>query len=203
MLKILARLLPLTAVFCLLPWSSSLHGQVPITRTAMSVAGTYEVLICAGSCAGVPPERAQARGLLVLEDTTYALGELPESVRAYLHENTPYLTQMDARGAPNACFVLEAHTNVTPTTYAGLQPVGFTRWTRNGPVDSISMVIFRGSDVRYTARFSLHGNVLRGQSVVWDRTSAGEPDPPEEIVGRRLGPPRRERCNEATAAHSK
>jgi len=201
--KALAQLLSLAAVSCLLPWSGTLHGQVPLPGRTIRVAGTYEVLICTGSCAGVPPELAQARGVLVLEDTTYHLDELPESVRTYLHENVPYLTQIDARGMPNACFVLERNTSVRPTTWAGIQPVGFTRWARDRPSDTISVVLFRGSDVLYTAWFRLHADVLRGKSVVWDATSDGDPRPPEAIVGRRLGPPNRERCNQAATAHPK
>lgn len=195
-----AQLLSVAAVTCLLSWSGALHGQIPPTRKPMIVAGTYEVLICIGSCAGIPPERAQARGILVLEDTAYHVNVLPESTRTYLRENLPYLTQIEARGMPNACFVLDRNTDVRPTTWAGFQSVGFTRWTRDDTVDAISTVLFRGSDVRYTARFSLHGDSLRGKSVVWDATSAGEPGPPEEIVGRRVGPPNRELCIQATTA---
>jgi len=197
----MAQLLSLAAVSCLLSWSSALHAQIPLTRKPMTVAGTYEVSICTGSCAGVPPERAQARGILVLEDSAYHVNELPESVRTYLRENLPYLTQIEARGMPNACFVLDRNTEVRPTTWAGFQSVGFTRWNQDDTVDTISTVLFRGSDVRYTARFSLRGDALRGTSVVWDATSAGEPGRSEEIVGRRLGLPDRELCIQATTAH--
>jgi hypothetical protein len=167
-----------------------------LRTSAQDHAGTYEVAICAGTCA----DRVSVRGTLVLENDQYALAEVPEPAQSYFRRRTFILSVVRAREMPNACFVLERAPDAA--TYAGISRVGLTRWERDAATDSVSLPVFNSPDAGYVIRFvrTNGGFTGRGRS-----SGVGDWHVPlldDVIEARRIGPPDRSICIREAAARA-
>lgn len=162
------------------------------------LAGTYKILICREACDR--PGGALARGHLVLEDSAYALSDVPEPARAHIERRAFILAVIDGQRAPNACFVLDQAPRAN--TYGGITRVGMTRWERDSEA-TVRLPLFHSPDAGYVATLSIRGGEIHGRGRSWGGEHAGDgPIPPDSIVGRRLGPPDRSLCIRAAEAEA-
>lgn len=161
----------------------------------ISLAGTYEVSICRGPCASAGD--ALVQGHLVLEDSAYAFAGLPEPAQSYLAAKVPVLVEVTAGHRPNACFVLRRAQDLRGIPYAGLDPVGVTRWSRSSPDSVVTVALWRSWDAGYGTRLSVVGRDLRGEGRSWDATLPEVRNTVDVVTGRRVGPPDRGICTGA------
>jgi len=190
--------LSVATLFVTLGLGSGIVTALPAAgQHAGEVGGTYEIQICRTPCDPAHPD-AMVRGILVLEDTPFALASLPDSARAYLEEFSPYLLDrpMEEGEAPadaaylNACFLIEA-THHAPTD-AGISRAAATAWSRDS-TGAIRIGLFQSPDEGYVARVVVEGGALKGTGRSWAAGERGAARP-EFVSGRRIGPPDRARC---------
>jgi hypothetical protein len=133
------------------------------------VAGTYEILICKGSCSFAQRGHVLGSGLIVLFDRAMNRKDVArlDPPYDYRHEKA------------NACYAL---------TYPTPQASGVTIYSLDR--ETVSFVLMSSKDSWYSARVERKGDVLSGVGNFW---SAGVAPPPgfvpDTIVGRRRGPP--------------
>lgn len=153
------------------------------------VAGTYDVMMCRGSCEG---EAAQvlARGRMVIESQPYSVEDMPSPARDYFKKYPDRLLNVDAEGAPNLCFAMR---KMAPGTLAASGRVAVTRWTR-GSGDTLLVRLYHSPDAGYDARFSLRAGMIAGTGESWGPWDESENSPPDVIAGRRIGPVDRGLC---------
>lgn len=164
--------------------------------------GTYEVTVCTQSCDPAVGGTVLARGHLVLESSAYDPQSVPETARTYFERHSIYLLHSVARGAPNACFVLERSEAAANRTYAGIQPVALTRWTRSDSSGTMRVPLFRSPDAGYVAEVMIQGAALTGTGKSWGSESSDLEGTGDIISGRRIGPPDRDLCLRAAAARA-
>ena len=159
------------------------------------VDGTYEIMMCRGDC-----DAALVRGHLVLEAHPYPLDSVPQSALSYFRRYEPYLLIGDAENTPNACFVLDLARGAR--TYAGISPVGLSRWTIADAHGQLAVPLYHSSDAGYLARITIRAGQLRGHGRSWGGHGEAAAFPIDSIVGRRVGPPDRSLCLRAAEAES-
>lgn len=164
----------------------------PSERGTARIAGTYELWICHTACEDETD--ALVRGHLVLEDSAYAFSDLPERARSYLEAKVPVLVEVDAENRPNACFVLQRAAGLSGRPYAGLDPVGVTRWLQSDADSGISFALWHSWDAGYGATLSVLDRGLTGEGRSWDATLPQLRNTVDIIVARRIGPPDRALC---------
>jgi hypothetical protein len=150
------------------------------------IAGTYEIEICRDSCVGEDAPHLLTRGCLVLDDTVYDWDRFPRAMREYLEKYESVLTVIRTQREPNACFVLGSSED--PDTYAGMSPVGVTKWLPNEE-NSLSVALFHSHDAGYVARLTLGGQGLRGRGRSWGAGDWHQEVPADVLHGRRIGAP--------------
>lgn len=183
-------------LLCLSASGCSLTGQSARTREA-GVEGTYQIMICQGTCGA---DNVLVRGRLVLETDPYSLDSVPELARIYFRRYEPYLLISDAERAPNACFHLELTRR--SRTYAGISPVGLTRWSVAEDSDSLEIPLYHSPDAGYFVRITIRARQLRGHGRSWGGHGEAAAFPIDSIVGRRVGPPDRSLCFRAAEAEA-
>jgi len=148
------------------------------------IAGSYEILICNGSCAAAGDQNVLVKGRLVLFPENMQQQELDQlrlSVR-YMYGQTP-----------NACFGLERLPDRNYHGYAGIRTAGLTVWSIEN--DELRFTLYRSADAGYrvTVQPATHGFAGTGQS--W---GAGVAAPKEstldQVVVRRTGAANLDQC---------
>ena len=159
---------------------------------AISPSGTYDILICKGSCRFNSSENVLVRGLLVLEAQSFQPPDLPAVPDLNRGPRDLFLRRA---GATNACFVLE--TLERNRTYAGLIPVGFTQWWSEA--NTVSVELYASPDAGHNVTVTLTAEGFQGTGS--SRGAGGGAPPnwwqPDVVVGRRAGPSNRSICASA------
>jgi len=131
------------------------------------VAGTYELLICKGSCSA---------GGKVLGTGVIVLFEHAMKPKDVARLDPPYDFRHEKA---NACYAV---------TYPVSKASGATIYSLDR--DTVSFVLMRSKDSWYSVRVERKGDVLSGVGNFW---SAGVAPPPgfveDMLIGKRLGPP--------------
>jgi hypothetical protein len=169
----------------------SIRNAIYTPRSAVrpeGVPGTYEIEICPDRCRR--GGRRSIRGIAVLEDTTFYVNQLTPTARRYAIEKSRDL--LITATHPNACFVFERVG--TAASYAGKQPIGFTRWYAVEPAGTLRIDLFETHDGEYTARLVLVGDRLSGEGWSLVKNPFDHLIPSDVIRGRRVGPPDRGLC---------
>lgn len=188
----------IAAVLFGLASTSGLAAQPHPSSSSPELAGTYEIRVCRGACGS--PEAAVARGHLVLEAEPFPMSDVPEPARSYIERSELILLiSDDAITDPNSCFVLERPRGAQ--SYAGISPVGFTRWKPDTAAD-LRVRFFHSPDAGYVARLSVGGDQIHGRGRSWGFGTGDPPMPDDTVVGRRIGPPDRARCIAAAEAEA-
>jgi hypothetical protein len=149
-----------------------------------SIAGSYEILICNGSCAAAGDPNVLVQGRLVLFPTILQQQEL-----AQLHLSTRHM----AGRTPNACFGLQKLPGRSYDGYAGIQKAGLTAWSLEG--DELLFALYHSPDAGYkvTAERATNGFAGTGQS--WGAgVAAPKGSTTDHVVLRRTGAANLSRC---------
>jgi hypothetical protein len=147
------------------------------------VAGTYELLICKGSCSA---GGKLGTGVIVLFEHAMKRKDVARL-------DPPYDSRHEKA---NACYAV---------TYPVPQASGATIYSLDR--DTVSFVLMRWKDSWYSVRVERKGDVLSGVGNFW---SAGVAPPPgfvvDTLIGKRLGPPDIAACKagrKLTAGHGR
>jgi hypothetical protein len=131
------------------------------------VAGTYELLICKGSCSFSERGNVLRTAVIVLFERAMKRNDVTRLDPAYDFRNPK----------ANACYVL---------TYPNRAAAGVTAWVPDRK--TLSFTLVHSKDSWYSVRVERQGDVLSGVGNFW---SAGVVPPPgfvpDTIVGRRRG----------------
>lgn len=149
-----------------------------------SIAGTYEILICEGSCASAGDKEVLVKGRLVLFATSLQQQEL---------------TQLQLRGRfrngemPNGCFALERLSGRDYRGYAGIDKAGLTAWSIED--DRLRFSLHRSPDAGYKVTAKLVATGFAGAGRSWG-AGAAEPEEPtlDHVVLRRTGVAKLSQC---------
>ena len=158
--------------------------------THESPAGTYEILICKGTCSFTERANVVVQGVLVWMPDSLAATEVRD-LRTHGFERVHYSDEK-----PNACFAL--HTVVKDRTYAGLVRTGITSWSLEG--SKLRIGFYSSPDAGYVATIRFIGEHLEGDGDSW----GGAEDEPhlgrDVVVGRRVGAAFPMKCIDAAHA---
>lgn len=177
------RLLPAVSAG-ILAFCSPSAAQRLEPSPANSARGTYQLSICGGTCTD---SSAAVRGYLVLDDRPLPLTSVPRSALEYFSDRTILLMGYEGMGeALNACFVLSR--NESFRGYAGLTPVGLTRWSMQEG-DSVATLLHQSPDAGYLSRFVIRDGGLSGRGWSWGIGDAAVSLPENVVRGQRIGPP--------------
>jgi hypothetical protein len=131
------------------------------------VAGTYELLICKGSCS--VSGNVLGTGVIVLFEHAMKRKDVARLDPSYDFRQEK----------PNACYAV---------TYPVPQASGATIYSLDR--ETVSFVLMRSKDSWYSVRLERKGDVLSGVGNFW---SAGIAPPPgfvaDTLIGKRRGPP--------------
>lgn len=146
-----------------------------------AVAGTYDLLICKGTCSFTERRNVLRTAVIVLFDRAMRRDDVARIDSTYL----------DFRyDKAKACYVL---------SYPNRQASGVTAWMLDK--HTLSFTLMHSPDSWYTVRVERKGDMLSGVGNVWSAGVAPPPDfVPDTIVGRRRGPADISLCT-ATAGH--
>ena len=151
---------------------------------ASQVPGTYDVIFCKNSCSFESPKSVLVRGSLVLESKPFEESEIPERARKNFESG------YSLASFTNGCFVLEILEE--GQTYAGLIPIGFTRWWLHSGI--VSFGLYSSPDAGYSASVTLTDAGFSGSGVSDGEGAADVDWPPDILIGRRRGPADRSVC---------
>jgi hypothetical protein len=175
-----------TAAACfmaLLGISYAQAAEVP----AQSVAGTYEVLICTGSCASARDQDVVVKGRVVL----FANSLRPQEL-ARVH-----LPGRRMRGEPNGCFALEKVPGRTYEGYAGIEDAELTSWSIGN--DELTFTLFRSPDAGYKVAAHRAETGFTGTGRSWGAgVAAPKVTTPDRVVLRRTGAADLSQCPRGT-----
>lgn len=182
-----ARLLALgCGVACAPAGPASTQGPA-----AQTPAGTYQVSICAGTCAA-DGANLLATGILVLEPRAFTLERLSDAGQRYLRQSDPWmlvaLRELDRE--PNACFDLET-SPAAASSFAGSRPASITSWRSSEA--GFAVLLWVSPDAGYEAVLRPDGQDLRGSGFVWGM-GGDYREIPEVVTATYLGQPDVERC---------
>jgi hypothetical protein len=149
-----------------------------------SIAGTYEILVCHGSCASADDKEVLVKGRLVLFATNLQQQEL---------------TRLQLRGRymngemPNGCFALERLSGRDYRGYAGIDKAGLTAWSIEDA--RLRFSLYRSPDAGYKVTAKLATTGFAGMGRSW---GAGVAAPKEStldhVVLRRTGAAKLSQC---------
>lgn len=144
------------------------------------IAGTYELIICKGTCSFSDSRNVFATVVVVLFEDVMAQEDV-ERIDPSYHSDPP-----------NTCFVIKRKVNAQ--SYAGIKDKGVSPWLLRG--DAIEFDLFHSPDAGYAVEIERRGNLLTGTGRSWG-AGMGAPPPeytPDIVVGRRVGPPNVSSC---------
>jgi hypothetical protein len=155
--------------------------MVPAYAEQASIAGTYEIIVCSGSCSFASHANAFARGLLVLQN-----GPLPQASVARIGR-----LRADRGGEiTNACFsgvkFRESQSYVFNTRH------GAMTWERQDR--TIRFSLYRSADAGYSVELQSNGHELSGAGRSWIVFEPPPQLPTDVVVARRIGPPHLAAC---------
>lgn len=153
-----------------------------------AVAGTYDLLICQGTCSFAEQKNVLVKGQLVLFADKLAKADLDR-----FDENR---FQWRGGDSINGCFTLEAVRQ--HVIYAGIEKIGVTTWSEQG--NKYQFELFRSPDAGYGASVERTTTGLLGSGSSWG-AGAGAPQQHSEefIVARRTGDAKISNCIFQTA----
>ena len=163
---------------------------VPVAATEEvkpAIPGTYEVLVCDSTCNFESQHNYAVRGVLVLMPTAF------DEKKVAIPQRVEFEYGYSLIGITNGCFVLTKLRE--GQTYAGITPVGWTRWSGNP--DGISFELYQSPDAWYVAWVKLTTSGFAGTGASSGGVGDGPGWPPDRILGHRIGPPDLQRCIEA------
>lgn len=140
------------------------------------IAGTYDILICNGTCSFDKQTNAITKGRIVL-----FASELKQADLQRFDENR---LRHHHGEAINGCFTLE--TVGKPSSYAGVEKLGLTSWSEQGGQYRFSL--FHSPDAGYEVSVKRTRAGLAGTGSSWGAGVAAPRSPSKEIViARRTG----------------
>jgi len=178
----------LFAVICLLPLAI-LVRVASAGSPGDAVAGTYDILICKGTCSFSELANVIVKGRLVLFADKLEKVDLNRFDENRLSHHYP--------GEPiNGCFSLQ--TVAANSTYAGLEKIGLTSWTLQD--NQYLFSLGRSVDAGYQASVARTMIGLDGTGSSWGAGVAAPKNPGKEIVvARRTGDANISNCTFQTA----
>lgn len=165
-----------------------LAGQPGLAGECLSeVPGTYELLVCKGSCSFESSTNVVVKGVLVLTAASFK----PEALSPFGPK--PFEYAYFFADDPNGCFVVS--TLVQDKTFAGLIELGMTHWSDYA--DKIHFSLYASADAWQVVTAGLTHDGLSGTGQS-SGVGLAEPNYDRDvIVARRTGPPNLDRCVEA------
>lgn len=151
-------------------------------------AGTYDILVCNGTCSFDRPEHVLVKGSIVLFKDKLEQADLQRFDENRLNHHF---------GEPiNGCFTLE--TVSQSSIYAGVEKVGITSWSAQGGRYRFSL--FHSPDAGYEVTVERSKNGLIGTGSSWG-AGAGAPQQPstETVIALRTGDASLANCTFQTA----
>ncbi len=152
------------------------------------IAGTYDILICTGTCSFEKQTNAIIKGRIVLFASNLEGTDLQRFDENRLRHHHGE--------AINGCFTLG--TVGKPSSYAGIEKVGLTSWSEQGRQYRFSL--FHSPDAGYEVSVNRTKTGLAGTGSSWGAGVAAPDHPSTEIVvARRTGGADISRCTFQTA----
>ncbi len=166
-------------------------GDAPTHPCEGEVPGSYDLLVCKGPCSFTSADNVLVRGFVVLEADEFEVSEVIEPIRQQFDYGYAWA------GNPRGCFVLE--TLERNRTYAGIIPLGFSRWSwRNS---ELRFELYASPDAWYNTQLNVTADGFKGRGVSSGVGAAAPPGwLPDLVIGRRTGPPDRMKCIQAAVA---
>lgn len=141
-----------------------------------AIAGTYDILICKGACSFDEQANVVVKGQIVLFADVLGKSDLKrfDENRFFNHHGEPI----------NGCFTL--HSVAKSSTYAGIEKIGVTSWSRYRQQYSFSL--FHSPDASYPVTVERTMVGFSGTGASWGG-GLGPPEDPikETVVARRTG----------------
>ena len=152
------------------------------------IAGTYDILICNGTCSFEKQTNAITKGRIVL-----FANNLEEADLQRFDENR---LRHHHGEAINGCFTLD--TVSKPSSYAGIENIGLTSWSEQG--EQYRFSLFHSPDAGYEVSVKRTKAGLAGTGSSWGAGVAAPRSPSKEIViARRTGGANISNCSFQTA----
>ena len=143
---------------------------------ASTVAGTYELLVCKGTCSFANPGSAFAKGVVVLFNDA-----MPRQEVARVDPFHFVLPNEKVR----ACFTGDNLKSVG--SYVFGRRTGVSSWSATGK--KLEFSLMRSVDAGYDVEVLSEGDAFSGKGMSWGAGAAAPGYGPDFIVGRRRGPP--------------
>lgn len=140
-----------------------------------SVAGSYEILICKGSCPAAGDRDVWVKGRLVLFPANLRQPELARvHVSSHMH------------GIPNGCFGLKKLPGRSYVGYAGIEEAGTTEWSIEG--DQLHFALYHSPDAGYRVTVQRTTTGFDGTGQSWGVGMGAPKDSTlDKVVLRRTG----------------
>jgi hypothetical protein len=146
--------------------------------------GTYELLVCKGSCTFDNPTNVVVRGVLFLTAVPF----VPEALSPFSPKAFEYAYGYDAE--PNGCFVLD--TVAKGKTFAGLIELGMTAWTEHS--DQLRIPLYASADAWHSMAVRLTRDGFEGTGKSVGAGAAAPGYDTDHVIARRIGPPNLDQC---------
>jgi hypothetical protein len=154
------------------------------TEAAPEAAGSYDVLICTGSCSESGDGNVQVIGKLILFPTTLQQRDLDRehlSTGHFMHD------------PPNGCFGLDKVTGRSYEGYAGIEKAGLTSWSIEG--GELLFALFHSPDAGYRVHVRRTEDGFAGTGKSWGAgVAAPKSAALDQVVLRRTGAADLSRC---------
>lgn len=171
----------------LMLYTTLASAQAKTVNRARALPGTYQVVFCRHMCTMADSDTAIATGYIVLSEAPIKLTELPTKQRAYF---SGLYKSVALHPTPNACFMMTKP--ASGSAAAAALPVGFTSWEIHQR--TVHLDFFRAPDSGYTLYLILDdGATVHGVGQFWSGNESGTQQT-DSVTGRRIGPPRPDRC---------
>ena len=153
-----------------------------------AVTGTYEFIICKGTCSFSDRGNVFATAVVVFFDGVINRKD-KERIDPYSHYDPS-----DVR----ACYMVDVKAHAQ--SYLGINKFGVSPWNLNGK--TLQFDLFHGIDAGYVVEVDRTGDVFTGIGIS-QGAGMGAPPPeyvPDTVVGRRLGSPKISACRNLAAS---
>jgi hypothetical protein len=163
-------------------------GISSAARIAGNTAGTYDILVCDGSCSFRDATNVIVKGQIVLFEKPLETSDLQRFDESRFSHHFGE--------AINGCFTLE--TLRKSSIYAGGENIGVTSWSEQA--GHLRFSLYHSPDAGYSVTVERTGSGLTGSGSSWGAGIAAPEHPSKEIViARRTGAARISNCTFQTA----